>query len=57
MKISTSSTMTMGFILRIKGGISAPTPKVIITIIIRNVRITKVMVILFLKILSIVKVE
>ena len=58
MKTSTLSTMTMVFVLKIKDGISAPTTKeVIITIIICNVRVIKVIVILFSKILSIVKVE
>jgi len=58
MKTSTLPIMTMVFVLKIKDGISAPTTKeVIITIIIRNVRVIKVMVILSLRILSIVKVE
>jgi hypothetical protein len=56
MKISTLSIMTIVFVLKIKDGIIAPTTKVIIAIIIRNVRVTKVIIILFLKILSIVKV-
>jgi hypothetical protein len=56
MKISTLSIMTTVFVLKIKDGIIAPTTKVIIAIIIRNVRVTKVIIILFLKILSIVKV-
>jgi hypothetical protein len=34
MKTSTSSTMTTGFILKIKDGISAPTIKEVITTII-----------------------
>jgi len=51
--------MTMGFILKTKDGIRAPTTKEIIITIIshRNARITKVMVTLSLNILSIVKVE
>ena len=57
METSTLSIMTTVFVLKIKDGISAPTTKVTITIIIRNVRIIKVMVILSLRILSIVKVE
>jgi len=59
MKTLTSSIMTIGFVLEIKDGISAPTTKeVIITIIIRrNARVLEVMVTLSLRILSIVKVE
>ena len=58
MKTSTLSIMTMIFVLKIKDGINAPTTKeVIITIIIHNARVIKVIIILSLKILSIVKVE
>jgi len=58
MKTSILSTITMGFVFKIKDGISAPTLKVtIIILIIHNVRIIKVMVIHSLKILFAVKVE
>jgi len=57
METSTLSIMTTVFVLKIKDGINTPTAKVIITILIYNVRVTKVIIILSLKILSIVKVE
>jgi len=56
--ISTLSTMTTDFIVKIKDGISAPILKLIILIlIIHSTQITKVMVILSLKILFIVNEE